>query len=293
MTEFTDDDLLDFVRGRPSPHTEAIAAQERADEEFAAELAVIRLMTGAADRTASPAPGCVASARAWLHRYPRVAAAVLLLAFLGSGAWAGWAYVHRPLFEDHFRRRTFDANRWLAVRPQLRQEYGYMKLTNRGYLVTRPEFDGPIELSFRWRWVDLTENPLYSDDLTVVLRTTGTPEPAMPYEVQDGVKIRFMSYGSRVIVMTPAIRSGVSTPPGAVWMPPDAWMDIRIIDDGQTVTVYVSGSENGGRDPAQPVLVAQRPEAGTLHRIAFYNRELLAMTPHESHITDVVVRSLR
>src|SRR5262249_4181982 len=155
-----------------------------------------------------------------------------------------------------------DSTRWSAPRPRVRPDLGFMRLVNRGYLVTEQEFEGPIELRFRWKWIDLAEDPQYSEDLTVALRTTGTPRPNRPYEIEDGVCIRFMTYAGKVSLgrsppgPTPEFPPGTKTitPEGTVPMPSDVWHDVRITDDGLTIAVYITGPELPQENATKPIL---------------------------------------
>jgi hypothetical protein len=222
------------------------------------------------------------------------------LVIFASGVWAAWTFTHQPLLEDHFRRKSFDAQRWLAPRPRVRPEMGFMSLINRGYLVTKQDFEGPIELRFRWKWIDLAENPQYSDDLTIALRTNGTPRAEPSFEIQDGVTIRFMTYAGMVRLSPPPPgptpddppQDKCATPKGSVPMPSDAWHDVLITDDGLTIAVYITGPELPAENATKPIIKVAWPHPTKGHKIAFYNRELLAFASHESHITDVVVRKL-
>ncbi|CAN5392266.1 hypothetical protein BH10PLA2_BH10PLA2_23690 [soil metagenome] len=311
MSSFTDDELIDYVIGKDGARGDEIAVAAAADEELAAQLALMRMMSGRPvikfPVDAPPAEivsGIRALAVDWKRhrRKTLVAAAVAaIVTFVAGGVWAGWSYLHRPLLEDHFLRRTFDSLRWAAPRPQVRPEYVYIKLTNRGYLVTQQEFEGPIELSFRWRWLDLAENPLYSDNLTVTLRTTGEPSEESPFNIKDGVMVVFSTYDSRVMVTGKPIADPPGVPHviqrrtemGQVPMPSERWHDIRIRDDGTTIQVFVSGPELPSENAKKSVLSVSWPLKERGRKIAFFNREMLKWAAHESHITDVVVRTLR
>jgi hypothetical protein len=310
MTDFSDDDLIDYVLGTAGERTAEIERKANADEELAAQISIMSGMIGreipggAKPENLSQSKGRL---KLFLRRFAGLFRRNLVAACLGiavmlvaSGVWAAWTFRHQPLLEDHFRRRSFDSTRWLAPRPRVRPETGFMRLINRGYLVTKQEFEGPIDLRFKWKWIDLAEDPQYSEDLTVALRTTGTPRAEPSFEIQDGVTIRFMTYDGKVRVSPPPPGPTPDNPPesqtatrkGSVPMPSDAWHDVRITDDGLTIAVYITGPELPAENATKPIIKVAWPHPTKGHQIAFYNRELLSFASHESHITDVVVRKL-
>lgn len=307
MSAFTDEELIDYVLGAPGARVEDIERQAAVDEELAAQIAIMLGMCG------RDVPGPIRDEEGirrqsrWkqtlqsLKRFFRknLVAACLAVGLLSvaGGAWAVWSITHRPLLEDHFQRRSFDSTRWSAPRPRVRPEQGFIRLINRGYLVTQQEFEGPIEIRFRWKWVDLAENPPYSEDLTVALRTTGEPKPNRPYEIADGVCVRFITYDGTVrLGPTPPVPSPDDppesrriTPRGSVPVPSDSWHDVRITDDGLTIAVYITGPELPPENATAPIIKVDWPHPTKGHKIAFYNREMLEWAAHESHITDIVI----
>lgn len=204
-----------------------------------------------------------------------VAAALVIAA--ASLAWAGWRLAASPaLVEDHFDGRRLDSRLWRCERERVKQENGYLRLTNRGYLVTQREFPGPISIHFRWRYLDLGEQPLYQDHLTVVLRTTGLPRPKYPFEVQDGVLVQFDAVaGMAKIVFGPDRTTKYATRPEEAGFLPDTWYDVRITDDGATVRVYCTGPGMPARRPGTPLLEGQCADGAKTRHVAFYNRELV------------------
>lgn len=310
MIEFSDDDLIDYVLGTAGKRAPEIARRESEDEELAAQISIMAAMIGreSPGRTRNEADcqtpnrlrHLLRRVRDLLRRNLVAACLGVVLLICAGGVWAAWSIVNQPLLEDHFRRRSFDSLRWLAPRPRVKPEMGFMRLINRGYLVTQQEFEGPIDLRFRWKWIDLSENPKYSEDLVVALRTTGVPSDNRAFEITDGVCIRFVTYEGIVRIALPPPAPSPEDPPesirvtprGSVPMPSDAWHDVRITDDGLTIAVYITGPELPPENAKKPILKVAWAPPTKGHQIAFYNRELLAFSSHESHITDVVVRKL-
>lgn len=304
MAAFENDDLIRYVLGNAeTPIAKHIEEARATDPELQAKLMLMECFahgTSAPDETTSkPFLELIAALgmrfHEFLFRRPRVAVTSLLLLLVAGAAYGGWVLATKPLLEDHFLRRSFDSTVWNAPRRHVRQEHGYVKITNRGYLVTQQEFDGPFVLSFRWRWLDLAEDPPYSEDLAVAIRTSGTPRVAWTHEAEDGVRIKFNTFNRNVVISwgTHITPNSFESARGSVPMPSDAWHDIRITDDGAKIAVYVSGPEIPREQSAKPVLEVDCDYSPLNRKIAFYNREMLAWTPHESHITDVLVRSLR
>lgn len=296
MTPFTDDELIDFVFGRQTERTADIARQAAVDEELAAQLDIMRALSG----IPAPSPPITLPVpcrpRTWSRSLRRVAAAVIALLMLGGVSWAAWFVLHTPpLLHDNFNDRWLNLLLWQVPRPTVREEGGYIVLVNRGYLVTEAEYPGPIDLTFRWRWRDLGGWPAFSDTLTVVLRTTGRPLEARPHEVADGIAVQFNAVGGFIGIRRMPLQDGprmATTPDAAVPLPAGEWHDIRITDDGETIAVYVQGPSITPHRQDEPILQVACPDTSNAHRIALYNRERLADVPHESHVDDFFLRRL-
>jgi len=224
----------------------------------------------------------------------RWVAAVLLIAATGFG-WAGWRLAFPPpLMEDHFRGRRLDSRIWRCERERVKQEDGYVRLTNRGYLVTKEHYPGPIEISFRWKFLDLGEQPLYWEHLTVALRTSGLPQPQYPHEVLDGIAVKLNAVSGAVqVTLPPEKEVQFSAAREKARFLADTWYDVRITDDGETVAIYCEGPGMPEDASRNPLLLAHCPAASPQHHIALYNRELVAGIPHESHLNYFAVKSLR
>jgi hypothetical protein len=74
--------------------------------------------------------------------------------------------------------------------------FQYLRLLNRGSVVTRQEFEGPIEVSFDWRWVDHAQWPLYGEIFAVCLRTHGEHRPKHDFGITDGLVLYFNTVDS-------------------------------------------------------------------------------------------------
>jgi hypothetical protein len=238
--------------------------------------------------------------RAWPRlRLIKLAASVLFVLLLTSLGYAGYAWWTAPLFADDFKSGWFDSSKWRAP-PEIIEaggvfaEKGHIRLINRGYLVTNQEFKQPIELSFDWKWSQLGLLPKYADHLAIALRTTGVPRQTHSYEVEDGVVLKFDAYGGNLILSQGSHDEPTFLlPQGTLPLPQEQWHQIRVTDDGETISVYVSG-------PAIPDAFAKKPVAqitvkyqGKANPIALYNREMLKSIPHESSIRAFVVRALK
>src|SRR5262249_14282888 len=152
-------------------------------------------------------------------------------------------------------------------------------------------FDGPLELTFDWRWVDLGEWPLYADILTVNLRTSGKHKAEHAYEATDGLCIELNAVEHSVRAAAAGERPFKSSAPDAAPMRAGVWHSVRIVDDGRAVSVFIEGPSIDPRYRKEPVLTVNAPAGLTGKRIAFFNRESVAGTNHESHLDNVRVRA--
>jgi hypothetical protein len=228
----------------------------------------------------------------------RIAVVVVALWLTGGLAWASWKLLTpAPLLSDDFNSNWGDTRIWDTPRRTIRVEDGHVRIFDRGYLVTRDEFAAPIDVRFRWQWIDLAGDLRYRDVLTVALRTEGIPSEARPYEITNGIIVQLAVHGGDVVIGStqPGVKEHAvfaRTPKGSIPMPVEQWMDVRITDDGETVAVYLSGPGRGPDSLEVPVLQAKVGQPIGPGKIAFYNRERLASASHESWIDDVVIRRL-
>lgn len=318
MTPFTDDELIAYVLGQPVARAEEITRAAAHDEELAAQIDIMRALSGRPE-TPAPVPPLTVSQRTG-RRISAAAAAVLLI---GGLFWLARQPQVNALADEVHQTRSqlsererevdqlkeklleatdtgwFDSKMWLPPPDWIKAggvkaEPGHCRLVNRGYLITRPDFPHPIELNLDWKWVQLGILPQYADFLTIVLRTSGEPERQSPYEIHDGVAIRFVAWAGTVSIWrlgeNPA--RDVKTEHGKLPMPADAWHRIRVTDDGETIAVYVSGPAIKPDREAKPVLTARVPGKFAGRKIAISNRELTAGIPHESYVRKLSIRTL-
>lgn len=309
------DELCDFYAGvaDESTHRRVAATLEQANSPQS-------LLLGAVDASARDLLGSRTASvwdrgyysrfgRAYLRRHSLVAAVLISIVMTG-----GWAFITpKPVLRDNFSENWFHPGKWREQsRPVVRFENGYARLQNRGFLVTKKEYREPIELSLDWRWIDLKGDPLYTDDLTVALRSHGQPRGDRPWEATDGILVRFSSGPSRVSIGLGAAvgdMEGLAVSAPAIYpMPSNVWRKIRIVDTGESIEVYLSGDSyypNADaqtplpRDDREPILTVAYDEPFSAGHIAIYNREYVGDSrehaggvPHESHIDNVRIYRL-
>lgn len=220
-------------------------------------------------------------------------AAVAMLLTLAGGTWA--LLYDPPLLRDDFDNNWLDNSKWRSARPRVKEQDGVLWLRNRGCVVTRKEFPDPISITFRWQWVDLAEDPAYAEVLTIALQTPGETREQYPFEIDDGLLLSFdtqegAAYLSRAtegqIHKTRLASSGTVEIP----LPAHEWHDIRIIDDGFSITLYMKGETIGDSRWENPVFSVPYDARLSGKRIAIYNREVVGGAPHLSQIDDFEVR---
>lgn len=217
---------------------------------------------------------------------------MLVLVCGGGVSWAGWHFLRpQPLLQDDFADAWGDREVWFTPRRTVREENGYLRLLDRGYLATVCEYPSPIKINLKWRWVDFSGEFLYRDSLCIALRTSGKPLEAHPHEVSDGILVRFKANNGCVTIerASDVANPIAETPLGSFKLPADVWHDITILDDGVTIQVFLRGTSHPERQGERPILTAVVPDAFPHHRIAFYNRERLASTSFESWLDDIEV----
>ena len=147
------------------------------------------------------------------------------------------------------------------------------------------------DIRFRWKWIDLTGDVHYRDELIVAIHTQGVPLSQHSFEATDGIAVRLnaTSGNFRIDRLGTPYTLIRSTPPSSFPLAADQWYDVRITDDGETVSLYVTehGRDDASKD--RPVLQVKVDGRGPGHHIAFYNRERIAAASHESWIDDVEI----
>lgn len=303
MNTHTNSDLICYVLGElPIETVQTIEAQAKADRILAAKIEMMRDSIEAdedcpADAKAEIPEPTKARVRWWIAkpslRKAVIAASILVVAC--GMTWAGYKLLSpRVLLQDNFNADWFDSRIWKTGRRGVREMNGGMRLMNRGSLVTKKEFAEPLAVSFRWKWIDHAEDPLYADELVVALRTTGEHKKEHSYEILDGVLVRFNTWeGSAAIFKGVSATPLASVPRGSLPLSADEWRDIRITDDGETVSVYLTGKGIDPKYGKTPLMQARCPDYRPGGHIGVYNRELLADAVHESWLDDFLICALK
>lgn len=294
----SDDDhskLIAYVMGDAPPAVVSeIERQAASDPELAAELSILRALSIPA-RGGELSPGKKGSLSLFRRRWIRsLAAGIGVLFLLGGASWAGYELLRTPpLFEDSFSSRTFSRSKWAVYlgRAGYRAEKGHLTLLNRGSVVPEMEFDGPIEIEFDWRWIE-QDTAWYAENLDVAIRTSGRHDEERPYGIVDGIVVQLSCVKHNVSVMGTDNQVGIESSIDSTPFPAGEWHHVRIVDDGRSISVYVSGPSIDPKYRREPVVEYVPLTWPTERRIAFYNREYLASTNHESHIDNVVIRAL-
>jgi hypothetical protein len=291
MSRFDTRELVFYLAGwTDDERRRDIESHALADQELSARLQLLANFSGLGRKQVAR--------RSWRQQHRLIAAIGVVVILAGVCGATCIALTPRALLYDGFSDGWFDSQLWLppgvfSEQMGVQERGGFLKLINRGYLVTRGEFDAPLEISFDWSWSELGNNPLYADHLAVAVRTSGDPLRDYPHEVRDGVVIKFNAWTGTVEVWEqPSGSHRASTKKGLVKLPAETWHHVRITDDGEQISVYVSAEEGTDQDSDEPVLVADCPAGARKRHIAFYNRELVADIPHESWIDNIVIRRL-
>lgn len=317
------DSIFDYVEGLLSPEdSEEFLRGIENDPERRAEVHAAALMLGldvplsvAEFRTEAESgvsgPAADRQSR-WSLRSVAVAMTAMLLVSVAAGSI--WVLIRpRPILSDDFEDGWLNGRIWNTPRPGVKELDGYVRLSNRGYLVTAVSCPPPVQIELDWRWIDLAEFPQYTDHLTVVLRTSGTPRSQNSYEATDGIAVHFdAQVGSvhinRIRNDPSAVHSAetlastdgkvdlpaqLSEPlPGPLAIPASVWHHVRIVDDGETISIYMVGPHVDRAYRDTPLLQANVPSKPSGEKIAIYNRELNDRAPHQSHIDNVMILSL-
>jgi len=307
VSRFDEETLVLYAAGRlDESRRQEIADATRSDEELRATLEVIGVLSGLGEsggREASPTPlrRVRESSRlliAACRRHP-VWLALAVLVAVSSIAGAGWMILMpRFLLHDDFNDNWFDSRVWLSPpafgREQgVREQDGRLKLLNRGFLISKQEFSGPVDVSFDWRWSELGFNPIYADHLTIALRSSARTSQTYPYEIEDGVVIRVNAWtGYAAICVEPGSQHMHKSGQGMLKLSADTWHHIRITDDGEHVAVYVTGRNDPEHPDDRPVVEGSFPTAPKSGHLVLYNREKVGGVPHESYVDNIIVRRL-
>ena len=307
MSRVTDEMLIMYLARQLSPEDAHDLESELArDAELAAKLQLIEDFSGLRisnvrrgwRKSFVPFRSLVAAVRETFQHHPVWISVALIVIGAGvTGASLNLLF-HAPLLQDDFNDNWFDSRIWLppplhGKNQGVRETDGHLKLVNRGFLISKQEFNEPIDVSFDWRFSELGLNPVYADHLAVMVRSSGQANPVYPFEIEDGVRIHFNAWTGVVALVEESGKQLVTTVPGAVKMAAETWYHIRITDDGERVVVYLNEGKGNARRDAKPVIEGLFPKSNRSGHLVFYNRELVGGIPHESFIDDIVVQALQ
>lgn len=293
MNAFEEHEIAAYVLGdAPADLASRIRTVAATDEQFAAELDSLASLGNSFELLDDLAPRPAALRRHSKLFVRRAALAAGILVATAGAAWGGYELLHTPpLLKDDFSTRTVSYTVWHPHlgRRGVTATNGYLQLLNRGSVVTRREFDEPIEIEFDWRWIDHGNYPLYAEVFTVCLRTTGEHKPKHAFEILDGLEIEFNIVENRVRAML-FPEMAASAPIDSTPMPSGEWHHIRIIDDGAWIAVYIEGPSIDPRYRTVPIMTVPVPPNLTGRRVAFFNREHTNHIDHESHVDNIRIR---
>lgn len=278
----------------------------RPTERFDSCTEVVRLLrewNAAVDKPTSVARGRISHRTIWIGVASLfVLSAVLCwMLFFSSNSQPMNSVSSSPtLLSDNFDDGWRDHEEWEFLRKEVSESDGVLSLMDRGCAVTRQEFSTAIEITFRWQWEDVSHYPLYSEVLTVALKTPGTMRDHRPFEIDEGLLVLFDTREGAMYLQRATKgqihqdRLGSSGNP-AIPLPANEWHDIRIVDDGTSIEVFVKGEIIGDTHWKKPALRAAYRGEFDRGRVAIYNREAGRdpdSVSHLSRVDDFVVRAV-
>ncbi len=224
----------------------------------------------------------------------RLAAAVGTVALLAIALWvAANHWPARILLADSFEDPQQSRRNWSDASPtitnsrlQASLDYvdGQARLRNRGGLASWGHFPDPIALKFKWKWTE--GKGIYSDILSVALRTAGGLRDQWPHGQGDGIQIDFSPPDGAVRFVDLLHSNEVGGVRNGIPLPQNEWLNISIVDDRQQISVYLN-------DSPEPILRGPAPHPSRHHRILFYNREPVFGIEKESLIDDVRIEAIK
>lgn len=268
---------LEYLRQAAQEERFLAAAPEPAPHQEAAEGAM------------SAAPVLTAIRKPRWRGWRRAAVAAGIAFALVGVIYGGYQLLKPgPLLWDDFNDGWLDSRLWRAGRRSVKEMDGHVQLLNRGSLRTMEEFREPIAIQFKWRFLDHGGDNLFAENLSVALRTSGRHAPGHPFEIQDGVRIELNGMGGAVKarVFGETEEQPLYSPDGMVPLAADAWHDVRVTDDGKTISVYLRGGSVPEGFWENPVLTYTPRHQPRGYHIAVFNRERLSDVVHESHLDD-------
>ena len=148
-------------------------------------------------------------------------------------------------------------------------------------LVSYRDLPDPLVLTFRWKWTKGQQN--YCDVLSLGLRTSGGLHDQWPHGLSHGIQVDFTPSTGEVQFVD-LIHPEVSAFGRGVAMPQNEWLSVRIVDDGQQISIYLD-------DSPEPIVSGPAPYPSTHHRIVFYNREGVGGIEKESLLDDIRIEA--
>lgn len=288
-TSVSDEEMFAFLEGSlPSERRQLLEQATLTDASVRVRLDLMAAIAGV-----SLIPHTPAVARSPQRGWNRALIAMCVLFVVATVGWGAYVFfVEPPLLHDNFNDNWIDPEKWKVARRPVHEQDGHLRLNNRGSIVTQAEFREPIDLRFRWRWIDLVGDTQYRDTLTVALRTSGEHAPKHSYEVLDGILVVFQAHAGRISLYSRSFPDGNPASP-VMPMAADTWFDIRITDDGENVAVYIKGPNIDPSFWERPAVVGHFPGKYVKRHVAIYNREIVAGALHESHVDDVRLERMK
>lgn len=296
-----------FLAGLASQEVEEAARRELTDEQSCLSLAIRDLLVPGDSQAdllnlsrvdVQPLPSHPIR-HLWRQKAQgRWISRLLIAAFcIAIGSYSAWAVISTPILSDPLTSGWFNSKLWLPPPDKIagsgvRAEEGFLRLVNRGYLRPRQELPSQYELEFDWKWSQLGLNPQYAEHLTLAIRTTGDANVNRPHEAADGIIIKFNAWGGYINIAEPDGNELARTASASTPFPAEKWHRIRVLDDGERISIYVTGPLITPGIEGKALLEFRPMSKPPGPRFAIYNRELVGF-PHESMIRNLVVREYK
>jgi hypothetical protein len=168
---------------------------------------------------------------------------------------------------------------------------GDVELKNRAGLVSKAEYPKGFKLTFTWSW-ESPDEKLYPDHLCVAFRTDGKQNEKRPWELSQGLLVRFNPHGEgfkgRVLVEEARndLPLQVADTVKDVELKPGVEHRIYIEDRLDMVIVKVNGK--------QVMKHKLDKDAGSgSHHVLFYNREPVADAVKTTTLKKLVITALK
>ena len=225
-----------------------------------------------------------------------VAVCFFLASSVAAGAWI--ALTQDVILSDRFNDGWFDSSKWKSPPAEIedggvREESGYLRLINRGYLIPQQPIAPPYELVFEWKWDQIGLKPANSDQLTIALRTSSRPDPEDFFEVDDGLRLKINAFAGSVQLSNSKqeVLATTKTPGngGTIPLPANTWFVVRVRDDGKSIQAFLSPLN--APDTKNVPLINFETTMKSGQGFCIYNREI-QNNFQESLIRNLVVKRL-